>query len=201
MWGIYIALNAVFRESNEAYFSTYLLTFFLVAFSLLYFLKNNVLHSSSLYLSLTLIGVVESIVTLLQYLHLIGSHSTLFAVTGTTDNPNITAMAITLSLPACIALTRQLKKPLQYLTAPFWGMIVAALLILQCRSALLGAVVVALVYGIVYIRPGMTKGKIAYFLIAVLCVAGAIAVTLHLNHTKQASADSRLTIGPTAKTS
>jgi Lipid A core - O-antigen ligase and related enzymes len=194
LWGMYIAINTVFRDVNEAYFTTYLLTFFLVGISLYYFVKNDFIRPSFLYLPLALIGVTESMVTLLQYLHFIESHSSFFAVTGTSDNPNITAMAITLSIPACIEITRQLKKPLRYITLLFWGIIVAALLMLQCRSALLGAVVVAFLYSVVHARWSISKLKVTYLAIVAVCVVGMIAFTLYLNHSKQASADSRLTI-------
>ncbi len=191
---MYVAFYCVFSDRCEAYFCTYLLAYFVISFPLLYFLKNKLLQPVALYIPIALIGVVESVVSLLQYLHIFSSHSPFFAVTGTPDNPNIAAMAITLSIPSCIGIVRLLKKPYRYVAVLAGFVIVASLIILQCRTALIGTAVIVVTYWVGYRSVSSIKIKRLYRVSILIGFALLISSVFYLQNRKQASSDGRLTI-------
>ncbi|HLP05969.1 MAG TPA: O-antigen ligase family protein [Paludibacter sp.] len=192
-WSLYVTLYFAFCGRCENYFCTYLLVVSIVSFSFTYLLRQGRIEPVVLYVPLVFLGVVESFATLLQYFHLTTSNSTNFAVTGTLDNPNITAMIVCMSIPALVEVTRLLKKAYRYVSIPVWMVVGIALMLLQCRTALIGtAIVVALwawkgtgnyLSGSKYIKPV----SIAVLVVLAVCVSV-------LQQQKEASANGRLTI-------
>lgn len=194
LWGLYITLNSTFRTHAESYFTSYLTIFFFISFSLFFFCKHQLIDSQLLLIPIAFAGLIEGIVVILQYLRILSSHSTFFTVTGTTDNPNIAAMFIALSIPACVTTTKMLKCGYRYVVIIMWIILITSLFVLQCRSALIGAGVIALVYMIVEWRGSILKITGVYKALILTGIIISILFTVYLYQQKRASAYGRLTI-------
>lgn len=193
-WGVYVILYCLLSNNCEVYYYSYLLLALLIALSIAYFIRYNQLKPVFLYIPIALLGFSESIVALLQYLQILSSNSSNFPVTGTIDNPNIAAMIICLSIPSWIEITQKFKHTYRYFAIIILVLIMASLLILQCRTALIGTIVIGGIYALKFMRNSLVSKfctlKIA-FIIALIVLIGAVSI---IQHKKQASFDGRITI-------
>jgi len=103
-------------------------------------------------------------------------------------------MVICLSIPSLIQITKLVKSYYRYISILLWIILGIALVLLQCRTALIGTAIIVCVY-LFGINTGNNWTKLKYFkgisiAILILLVAGVFI----LHQQKQASADGRLTI-------
>lgn len=193
-WGTYITLYSIFGTHTESYFTTYLLIFFLITIALVYMCRNHFLHTQFVLIPVAFAGLIEACVSLLQYFGVLSSHSEFFSVTGTTDNPNIAAMFIALAIPSCLSLSGFVKTYRRYIVIVAGIIFTTSLIVLQCRSALVGVGVIAFVYLIALLRRNTVKISWVNQTLIFVGIIATMAFSFYLHQTKKASADGRLTI-------
>ncbi|MFM9826138.1 O-antigen ligase family protein [Flavobacterium sp.] len=128
----------------------------------------------------------------MQYLGWFESQNTLFTVTGSCINPNVTAMFLALTVPIFLFLFRSKYRKIYQIG---FIILLIALLLLQCRAALIGATLAIVVfYSLEYHFVSWLKNKKngatakALFVLSLLII---IPMSIHLYNTKKASADGR----------
>ena len=147
---------------------------------------------------ITIITIIESLLCILQYFSIIPSLDTLFKVTGSNVNPNVTAMFLAMATPALLLVFFQGSKTYQIITLISITTSLFALVCLQCRTAFIGvAVSTALIINHQYqllhkLKSKFSKPILIILAASTLCLT-AIAFAL-LYHSKQASSDGRLFI-------
>jgi len=194
LWGLYIFLYWIFALNVESYYITYLLTMLYIGSALYACLKLQLVRSSYLLISLAFMAVIVATVSLLQTIGISHSTTPYFKASGLTDNPNIAAMYIALSIPACIKCTGYWSVKYKFLIIPSWMLIATALVVLQCRSALIGAGIGLTVYAVAGCKLRFSTLRLGYKIFAILASVVAIIVVFFIHQHKQASADGRMTI-------
>ena len=169
----------------------------LLLVSLIYCLGDaNRKHFLSLFFKgVFLLAIVESIIVILQFAGLVATANKYFAATGTWVNPNVTAMFLTMALPAMLFLFYGNKKAGKKLLSLFFGLVTVALVLLKCRTAFIGAV---LIFGFVLNeRYGLLQKIKARFTgvrftaLVLFTVLAVVCSGYGLYKSKQASADGR----------
>jgi O-antigen polymerase len=88
-------------------------------------------------------AVAESVIVIMQYGNLLPSASKYFSATGTWVNPNVTAMFLTMIFPVILFRLVDLGEKRKKLYLLFFFTVTIALVLLKCRTAIIGAVVAA----------------------------------------------------------
>lgn len=138
------------------------------------------------------IASTESLYCIGQFLNLFQSQNPNFAVTGSWNNPNVTAIFLALTIPVFLFLLQgKYKKTLLF---GFIALLIS-LVLLKCRAAFIGSVVSVIVfYSLEYQFINWTKNKKnrtsvkALFILALLII---IPLSSQLYNSKKASADGR----------
>jgi O-antigen polymerase len=142
----YLLLYRLTGPDSESYYWSYLLVSF-AAFYLVYLLlRLQAVSASTLYLPILLTGVVEAFVVLLQWVHFIPSHSPFFPVTGTGTNPNLSAMVLCMAVPAAVEWPAATRGSVLFLKIALLVVLLTAILLTHCRSALLALLAISLLY-------------------------------------------------------
>jgi O-antigen polymerase len=98
-----------------------------------------------LYMGISVLVLAESLLVILQYIHLLPSMNEFFPASGTWVNPNITAMFIALGIFAVLQVKGNVTSPLRkVLVRAVLFIALAAVLLLKCRSAYLAVVILLL---------------------------------------------------------
>lgn len=194
LWAVYIVLQTL-SIPHGAYYDMYLmLSYFCFFLSVFESFRLKIISKNGLMYIFFFWGIIESVICLIQYAGIIGSPSKYFNIAGSLENPNVTAMFITACFPFGIFYFLRRHK--------YWGIILnsllfIALLLLECRTAYLGLLIVIVVFLISnkkikdIIGKLSKKSKIIY---SVLILAGALFVGSYLYLHKKESADGRLFI-------
>ncbi|MGO4772849.1 O-antigen ligase family protein [Flavobacterium sp. W22_SRS_FK3] len=139
-----------------------------------------------------MLSTIESIYCVLQFLGVYKSHSVLFPVTGSYNNPNVTAIFLALTTPFFLYF---FKKKHKWLISISFLILLIALFLLKCRAALIGTILSAIVfYGLEYnmiswIKKNRDKPTVkALFILSFLII---IPFSSYLYNSKKASADGR----------
>ncbi|WP_026715269.1 O-antigen ligase family protein [Flavobacterium daejeonense] len=152
-------------------------------------------NSISFYKAVAVVATIEAIWCVLQYLGKIPSEDVNFKVTGSFSNPNVVAMFLALSIPALLYFF--IKPTTVYKKAIYSLMLLivcVGLLLLECRTALLGAVFSSGLFLILHFNSiRRFKRKYLFFgFLAVGILSIPIGKQLYLH--KKDSADGRLLI-------
>lgn len=157
---------------------------------------------------IVIISIIESLICILQYFSIVPSLDTLFKVTGSNVNPNVTAMFLAMALPAILFVFFYCSK--SYRPSPISRSLLSlsliasitlclfALVLLNCRTAFIGAAVSTVLilnhqYQLLHkLKSKFSKPILIIITASTLCLT-AIALTLII-HSKQASSDGRLFI-------
>jgi O-antigen polymerase len=146
-----------------------------------------------IYKGIAILAIIESIIVILQFLKIAPTFNKYFAATGTWVNPNVTAMFLGMSLPIILAFT--FKPQFKKYAIVSICIVALALLLLMCRTAIIGAVVAITIllnaqYG--YLQTIFKKYN-ALKISAIICIAfsATIAMGYFLYVAKQSSADGR----------
>lgn len=140
------------------------------------------------------LAIAEAVVCLLQFAGIMSAQNSLFAVTGTWVNPNVTAMFLAMSTPAAWVLALQKETKAKRTGIVALGFIFLAFLLLKCRTAVIGA---GLISAIILYRQQAVKARLSRLTApgkAALLAAGllvAIPAVFYMYKSKQASADGR----------
>jgi O-antigen polymerase len=140
LWISYILLNEYFINTDgEKTKSTYLIVGLIlyVAFTFIFLEYKNVAKYTFAFISI--LAAMECIYCILQFFGVIQINDSSIKVTGSWVNPNITAMFLALILP--FVLLNALNKLIKYrkLVIILLVLIVVSLILLKCRTAILGA--------------------------------------------------------------
>ena len=156
---------------------------------------------------ITITTIIESLICILHQFGIILSLDALFKVTGSNENPNVTAMFLTMAVPSMLLVLFRpsgssnpimVSNPYRILSATSIILCLIALTLLQCLTAFIGATVcVTLILNHQYqllhkLQTKFSKPIIIIIVATTLCLT-AIAFTL-LYHSKQATSDGRLFI-------
>ena len=156
---------------------------------------------------ITIITIIESLICILHQFGIILSLDNLFKVTGSNENPNVTAMFLTMAVSSMLLVLFRpsgssnpimVSNPYRILSATSIILCLIALTLLQCLTAFIGATVcVTLILNHQYqllhkLQTKFSKPIIIIIVATTLCLT-AIAFTL-LYHSKQATSDGRLFI-------
>ncbi|MBO9205403.1 MULTISPECIES: O-antigen ligase family protein [Niastella] len=181
--------------TSFTYKTTYALAGLLFVIGLLIFINRvDNHHLKWIFNTIIALGVLQAGICLLQWLTVLPSTNRLFVVTGSWVNPNVTAMFLALSIPPLLYTLFERKGKLQGVLAAGLIMVVTALFLLKCRTALIGSGVAAciLLTGKYQIA---ARFRTYSFFKRFTIVAGTIALftllTLWLYNTKKASTESR----------
>ncbi|WP_281309614.1 O-antigen ligase family protein [Flavobacterium flavigenum] len=138
------------------------------------------------------IATIESLICILQFFGLSKSENKFFTVTGSWNNPNVTAIFLALTVPVFLHLFQTRYRKL--IVAGFLS-ILTAMLLLKCRTAFIGTILSVLVfYSLEYKLTDWIKNKKnsttvkAVFIIALMI---GFALSSRLYNAKKDSADGR----------
>lgn len=187
-WAGYVLIHTFVRGECEWYQSGYFIIGFIYMMALANLSKKGVLTSKQVAIVFSGIGILEAGWCILQFVRLLPPANSVFPISGSFDNPNITAMYLTAILP--FLLFNDKKKLILWMAILT---VLTAILILKCRTAYLGVMVILLYYltqtsFISYVKKLSKPTKIAL----TACVLFILFIgTFQLYHLKKDSADGR----------
>jgi O-antigen ligase len=194
LWLSYVFINGLI-SNNLNLFHYYIIINIVFFFVLTVLFRAFSDIYKRLFITLNILAFGEAILCFGQYLKLIDSLNGYFAVTGSCENPNVTAMFLAMALPACWFNT--------YLTKGAWNkvikasilVIICAVFILQCRTAIIGLLAEILIIANYQFRllDQFRSKKNRSFAILLSVLFGGILMLLGINlyNSKRASADGR----------
>ena len=141
IWVGYIGVHTILIGEKEWYQSGYFIIGFIYMVALVNWIKRGLLTFRQVSVIFLVTGIFEAAWCLLQLIHILPPANPVFPISGSFDNPNITAMYLTAILPFVIFSHK--KKWLR------WGSILcilAAILVLRCRTAYIGVTVIFLIH-------------------------------------------------------
>lgn len=157
-------------------------------------IHKNLLDTLTLCKAITLFAAIESFICLFQYAGWLNSNNSFFKVTGSWGNPNVTAMFLTMAVPAIWVLFQQ-KNYHKKIAIAVSALMVTAIILLACRTAFIGIVVaLTLLFNFQYSIVKRLKNKYSVFkllLFSVVTVVVIASCAVYLYQVKQASADGR----------
>ncbi len=152
----------------------------------------------SLFIGITVLACIESLFCLFQFLHWIQGPSKLFLVSGTWVNPNVSAMFLTLTVPAIGALLFRPDGTIARFCFIPLLLVICAIATLKCRTAYIGLVAITLlVLNARYSLLRKIRNKYTGFRILLLLgliFLATVAAALYLYNVKKASADGRMLV-------
>lgn len=191
LWCSYVLVH-YFLQTATLVFTIYSITLFLLL------LKATILFGSpnfkfkSFFIGIAGIATMESMYCIAQFLGFFQSQNKLFAVTGSWNNPNVTAIFLALTVPVFLYLFYGKYKKI--VLTGFISLLIA-LLLLKCRAAFIGTVLSLIIfYGLEFQFLNWVKNKKnstsakALLILALLVV---IPLSSQLYNAKKASADGR----------
>jgi O-antigen polymerase len=198
LWFCYVIIHSLYFYSYLSPFSIYILFNGLLLISL-YITFSFQHHSLTLlFRVISFLALIESLICISQYLGLINSLNHFFKVTGSWENPNVTAMFLAMSMPANFILVLKRNPIIRYLSIAALSFLIIALFLLQCRTAIVGATI-----GIVVILNHryrirhwlLEKRNRSASMLLILFVSALLIPTIgYLYNKKKDSSESRLLI-------
>ncbi len=194
IWGIYIVIYGLFvpAETYRMYYMLSGIVFFLAISGLLRIGLNSFRQIGN---GLLLIACIHIIFVVGQKLGLTDPLSDYFQITGSNENPNITAMYMVGVLPLIYGRIYERRGPILY--AVLGLVVIGLLLALRCRTAWIGFMVMVAVYGFMSERLRqrviqLSIGRKITACIVVVCLITTGAVFAY--KLKKDSADGRMLI-------
>ncbi|MEO6524614.1 MAG: O-antigen ligase family protein [Mucilaginibacter sp.] len=191
---LYIIGN-VYSKQGFNYTSVYALTNLLLLFSATTLFSSDSFKLNKVFIWILILAFLESLVCITQYEHWVMSNNNFFLVTGTSENPNVTAMFLAMSLPGGISFCFGNKGMKRKIFLIVIAIVVIAMLLLHCRTAIIGALIATgiflqLKYNLLtYFKDH--RFKALALLVTFVIIALAIPLTISLYNAKKASADGR----------
>lgn len=200
LWCLYVLVH-YFTNTGTLVFTIYSVALFFLL------LKSTTLFSTPnfkfnlFFISIAGIATVESLYCIAQFLGWFKSQSKFFAVTGSWNNPNVTAIFLALTVPVFLFLFQGKYKKI--VLTGFLSLLIA-LLLLKCRAAFIGTVLSIIVfYGLEYQFINWSKNKKNSTSAKALLILGLLIIiplSSQLYNAKKASADGRKFIWKVAAT-
>ena len=195
----YILLNSI-AKGGFNYISLWALANFIFALSttlLLFSAPNqpfptpNAQTIDRLLTGLSLLAAIESLVCIAQFGKLLPSYDPHFPVTGTMENPNIAAMFLALCLPAILTFILQQNKSLRKLSIGIFVLVLIALALLNCRSAIIGSAVATFLFLLFQFDALAKRRRLTTLLITAVLLLLCFPLSRYLYQLKRPSADGR----------
>lgn len=190
---IYIVWHYLCIDSFSFVKIYYVICFLIGTLALRVALSNQFITIENIQFAISGYVITESIVILMQIAGLVSSSNELFPVTGISDNPNISAICLTLSIPFLFIPISTKKSKINFLNQVLGTVAVFIILYLECRTAYIGLLILL---GMILLRRSWRfrmKKKYIYSLILLFIIV--IIYTFHgLYQMKRESADGRFFI-------
>lgn len=195
-WGAYIIIHGFVIAEAEKYMQMYLLGTLVMMVTLASAMRDGLMDGRRVEDGILIISVIHIMFLICQSLGLLSSGNPYFRLTGADENPNITAVALTVSIPLVFRRISGRKHTGIYV------MLLAAILLsvlsLRCRTAYLGVLCMSLFFIIRSdtVRKWLTGKEQAKYRYAVLAATIVSIVVLGISGYmwKKDSADGRLFI-------
>lgn len=191
LWCLYVQVH-YFTNTAALVFTIYsVVLFFLLLKATTLFSTPN-FKFKLFFINIAVIASVESVYCITQFLGGFKSQSKLFAVTGSWNNPNVSAIFLALTVPVFLLLFQGKYKKI--ILTGFLSILIS-LLLLKCRAAFIGTVLSIIVfYGLEYQFINWVKNKknrSSAKALLILCLLIIVPISSHLYDAKKASADGR----------
>lgn len=191
IWVLYIFFKFLNNEATSL-FVFYILALYFLLISLTSLFSLQRFSLKAFFYAVIIFSSLESIYCILQYLEIFRSHSDLFFVTGSYNNPNVTAIFLALTTPVFLSFfDSKYKRTIQFC---FFIMLIA-LLLLKCRAAFIGMVISTIVfYALEYNFMNWAKNKKNKTTVRALIVLSIIIVIplcFYLYNAKKESSEGR----------
>ncbi len=142
VWLVYIILHNLFVAEAEQYQQLYFVCTLLFTITLTSVLREKLLSEEHAVNGIILIAAIHVAVLILQYTEILSSPNPYFRLTGADDNPNVTAIALTISIPLiCSRISRNRDK---YKMVALLFLILYFIIALRCRTAIVGGFIILL---------------------------------------------------------
>lgn len=161
--------------------------------------KDGIMDKRHIVNGVILISAINVACLIAQFVGIMPSGNPFFQLTGANENPNIAAIAITISIPFVIERIRQ--RDYLFFMILLTVLITVFIIALKCRTAIIGGICIVVCYVIMfsrsakteYIRKLRSRKTIRVFLCACFVASVAILAISGYNWKKE-SADGRLFI-------
>lgn len=191
LWCLY-ALIHYFTHTGTLVFTIYTVTLFLLLIQATALFNTPNFKFKLFFIGIAGIAIMESMYCIGQFLGWFKSQNKLFAVTGSWNNPNVTAIFLALIVPVFLYLLRGKFKKI-VLTGFF--LLLISLLLLKCRTAIIGTALSFIVYySLEYQFINWVKNKKNSTSVKALLILGLLIIiplSSQLYNAKKASADGR----------
>lgn len=194
-WIGYIVIHALLVNPHETYRTMYLCCSLLFLVSLTIGIRKGLVERATVENCILMAAIIHLIYIAGQFCEIVGSGNNYFSVTGSNENPTVTALYLTVCLPLIASKIK--KGTYRIFFILFFIAVFSAIIYLRCRTAYIGLLAEITVYAVTYKKAILLKTTkyIKHKFILVIAVS-TIAVFLisKLYMMKQDSADGRLLI-------
>ena len=193
-WGVYVLCHG-YAFGAEYYRVCYFISSLVFLLGLYACLRSRLLCLGRIEGCLLAVAAIHIVFMAAQAAGVAESASPYFKVTGANENPNTTAIYLTVCLPILIKRLRQRKHTAAYAT--FLGVAVLAVLALKCRTAYVGAAVMAAGWALCdsKMREWLTQLSLTTKMLGgIACLVIVSATCLFLYGIKKNSADGRVLV-------
>lgn len=191
LWCCYIFFQCL-NHSAIPLFAIYFFALFFLLINTTTLFSLPGFNLSIFFYGIIILSTVESLYCFLQLLGICKSHNELFRVTGSYNNPNVTAIFLALTTPVFLYF---FGKKFKWLIRISFVILLITLLLLKCRAAFIGTIIsVVFFYGMEYnlfswIKNNKSKPTAkALFILSILII---IPLSSYLYNAKKDSADGR----------
>ena len=194
LWLLYILGHGYFGNTFNS-FHLYLSANLILLIILNVLFRIEVIRFNLLFRGVSLFAAIEASLCIGQFFGVFHTYNRFFTVTGSWENPNVTAMFLTMTIPVIIQLIISGKSIQKLLSFVILCITIIAMVLLQCRTALVGSIVAAFVlfnfrYGIANWLKSKNNRAVS-MLIGIMFIASATPLINYLYNAKKASADGR----------
>lgn len=177
-WLLYVIFFATIREC-ELYRTTYIINTLVFIIVLSINLRNGVVKWKHIENTILTIALFNVCYIVLQIVGKIGSTNEFINITGCNENPNSTAMYLVIAF--AISIHRVLLDRKSKINYTFAALFLIGIIVLKCRTAIIGCYIIALLYTVKYYvveRKKYRKGVMAFaFLLISVAVIGGVLLT------------------------
>lgn len=197
LWLMYFLLHGLLFNKITQVHNYYLASLILLLLSAIAF-QYPKFSLTGLYHLIIGLCLLESLICIAQYFGILKSNTQFFQVTGTYTNPNVTAMFLAMALPVILTLLSSESANKRKFIYASLILIAVALLLLDCRTAVIGSIIgISVFLGLKYRWKRLLKER-KNRRGAILLFAIFLLTTLYLSKAlyqgKQNSADGRIFI-------
>jgi O-antigen ligase len=191
LYVVYVTVNGCLQGGYN-HTSAYALAHLIFFLTMLFILVRTEGGLYGIFTGIMLLALLESLICLFQQFHWLPSNNIQFTVTGTLNNPNVTAMFLAMSLPAGMTLLLEGSPLIRKMMKAVLPLLFIALVLLHCRTALIGSGVAAGAFLHFAFNPIARLGRWWQKGLVLLLAVALIAIALpFLYNAKKASADGR----------